>query len=393
MYSSIIINLMKSIQPNRTGKTVKQIPGNYLAFIPNKVSPNGPPSLKYDVEMWKLLSEADLALGELNGVTKPLYNPNLFIGFYVQKEALLSAQIEGTQCSLDEILQVDKVSGGVKPVEEVINYIQAMNQGLEKLESLPFSSRLIKEIHKVMMQGVRGKEKSPGEFKHSQNWIGPPGGTLNEAVFVPPPPHTIPDLMGDLENCYHTESELPMLLKAAILHAHFETIHPFTDGNGRLGRLLITFFLCHKKILDKPLLYLSLFFKENKSEYYNLLMRTRTNGEWEEWFKFFLRGVRSTSQEAAKTARELIFLREEQRSLIIGSLSQYTYAHQIYDIVTESPIISIAKISKKHEIPFPTVQRTADRLKKIGVVDITEDKYGKVILFTKCLEILRRGTH
>ena len=384
---------MKPIQPNRTGKTVNQIPGNYLAFIPNKVSPNGPSSLKYDVEMWKLLSEADLALGELNGVTKPLYNPNLFIGFYVQKEALLSSQIEGTQCSLDELLQVDKVSGGVKPVEEVINYIQAMNQGLEKLELFPFSSRLIKEIHKVMMQGVRGKEKSPGEFKHSQNWIGPPGCTLNESVFVPPPPHTIPDLMGDLENYYHAESELPMLLKAAILHAHFETIHPFTDGNGRLGRLLITFFLCHKKILDKPLLYLSLFFKENKSEYYNLLMRTRTNGEWEEWFKFFLRGVRNTSQEAAKTARELIFLREEQRSLITGSLSQYTYAHQIYDIVTESPIISIAKISKKYKIPFPTTLRTADKLKKIGVVDITKDKYGKLIQFTKCLEILRRGTH
>ena len=383
---------MKTVNPNRTGKTVKQVSGNYLAFIPNKISPDGPSDLNYDAEMWKLLSEADLALGELNGVTKTLYSPDLFIGFYVQKEALLSSQIEGTECSLDEILQADEQTGEVKPVEEVINYITAMNLGMKQLESIPFSTRLIKEIHKTLMQGVRGKEKLPGEFKRYQNWIGPTGCTLDEAVFIPPPPHETSDLMGDLENYYHAESKLPMLIKAAILHAHFETIHPFADGNGRIGRLLITFLLCHKKILDKPLLYLSLFFKENKSEYYSLLMKTRMEGDWEEWIKFFLRGVRNTSKEAASTARELILLRENNRALINEKLSRSTYAHQIYEIITEMPIISIARVAKQYKIPFPTVQRTVEGLREIGLIDITEDKYGKVIKFTNCIEILKRGT-
>ena len=292
---------MKQVSPSRTGQTIKQIPGNYLAFVPNKINPDGPKGLSYDAEMWKLISEANLALGELNGITKTLYNPDLFIGFYVQKEALLSSQIEGTQCSLDEVLQADEQTGEARPLDEVVNYINAMTFGLDQLEAIPFSSRLIRNIHKTLMQGVRGKEKAPGEFRKTQNWIGPAGCTLEEAIFVPPPPNEVANLMGDLEKYYHAESNLPPLIKAAIMHAHFETVHPFADGNGRMGRLLITFLLCHKNILDKPLLYLSLFFKKNKDKYYDLLMRTRLNGDWEEWIKFFLRGVRSTSKEAAST--------------------------------------------------------------------------------------------
>ena len=209
----------------------------------------------------------------LKGITKTVPDPDLFVAFYVQKEALLSAQIEGTQCSLDEVIQVEDKTNQLKPVSEVVNYINAMNYGLEKLQEIPMCLRLINEIHVKLLSDVRGKQRSPGAYKKTQNWIGSPGCQLHEAIFVPPPPSMMTELMGDFETFYHKNDTIPNIIKAAILHAHFETIHPYLDGNGRLGRLLITFVLCERKILDKPILYLSLFFKENKPIYYDMLMK------------------------------------------------------------------------------------------------------------------------
>ncbi|MBT3983024.1 MAG: Fic family protein [Bacteriovoracaceae bacterium] len=382
---------MKAVAMNNVGSTIKQ-PTGYLAYVPKKLFPGGPEGLAYDVELINLVSEADRALGELNGITKILKNPDLFIAFYVKKEALLSSQIEGTECSLDEVLQVNEKTSEVKPVAEVVNYIEAMNLGLKSLEDIPFSQRLMKEIHKILLSDVRGQEKSPGEFKRYQNWIGPAGCTLQEATFIPTPPNITMEYMGDLESYYHQDSKLPPLIKAAILHSHFETIHPFSDGNGRLGRLLITFLLCERKILDKPLLYLSLFFKEHKSEYYKLLMDVRLKGDWEGWIKFFLRGVRNTSFEAAKTARELINLVEAQRELISKEIKKLSYAHTIYSILIEHPVISVTRLSKEFNINYPTVQRTLDEFERRGIVNYSLAPSGKVVKLTEYLSILKRGT-
>jgi Fic family protein len=381
---------MKAIVKNRVGGTVEQ-PNNYQAFIPNELYPNGP-EIKLDSEIFRLNSEADRALGELNSVTILLPNHNLFIGGYVKKEALLSSQIEGTQCSLVDIIQADENTNEIKPVHEVINYIKAMEHALKELKNIPFSLRLIQDIHSLLMYGVRGGDKYTGEFRRSQNWIGPPGCTLDEAYFIPPPPDMVIKLMGDLELYYHQEEQLPILIKAAILHSHFETIHPFIDGNGRLGRLLITFLLCEKKILDKPLLYLSLFFKENKSSYYDLLMKTRTEGDLESWIKFFLRGVRNTSREAVKAAKEIIELREKQREIINKNIQRAVYAHQIYDFLCQSPVYPLAKVVKELKIPYPTVKRTIDQFEESKIVKVQETKAGKTVHLTEYLNILLRGT-
>ena len=285
---------MKKLESNRSGQIVKQLNG-YDAFIPEKLYPTGP-TIETDMECVRLLSESERALGELKGITELLPDPDLFVAFYVQKEALLSSQIEGTQCSLDEVIQIDENTRTAKPVDEVVNYIKAMNDGLELLKNLQMSLRLIHQIHAKLLEQVRGSDKTPGEYKRSQNWIGPSGSTLQDAAYVPPPPEMMLELMGDFEKFYYSQDTLPILIKTAVLHYQFETIHPYLDGNCRLGRLLITFGLCEQKVLQRPLLYLSLFFKEHRTEYYQLLMDVRFRGAWEEWIKFFLRGIRSTSE-------------------------------------------------------------------------------------------------
>lgn len=317
----------------------------------------------------------------------------MFISSFVKKEALLSSQIEGTQSTLEDVMEAEEESLiQAKSVEEVFNYIKAMNYGLEKLKELPFSLRLIKEIHHILMQGVRGQERSPGEFKKTQNWIGPAGCTLNEALFIPPPPNETIELMGDLENYYHAEEQYPILVKAALLHSHFETIHPFADGNGRIGRLLITFLLCEKEILEQPLLYLSLFFKENKGEYYKLLMDVRLKGEWEEWVKFFLRGVRQTSLQASSTAKRLIELKEKHRKILNTTLIKAKYANVIHDIVFKHPFIYFSTLHLKHGIPYPTIKRTAKLMEQEGIILIGENKNGQYLFLYEYMNILREGT-
>ncbi len=382
---------MQKLQSDRVGIVLKQL-GGYDAFIPRKIHPDGL-GIKIDPETIRLLSEADRALGELKGMTETLPDPDLFIAFYVPKEALLSSQIEGIECSLDEVLQFSEKGAEIKPVQEVVNYIKAMNEGLSQLENLPMSLRLMNSIHEILLTGVRGEDKSPGEFKNRQNWVGPPGCQLAEATYIPPPPNVMTELMGDWEKYYHVDKNIPPLVEAAMLHSHFETIHPYIDGNGRFGRLLITFMLCERRVLDKPLLYLSLFFKENKREYYQLLMNVRFRGEVEEWVKFFLRGVRNTSREAINTAKEIRHLQDKHSNLVKEKFARYRMSIPLYDFICKTPIISIANAARELHSSYPTIQQVIGNFVDVGILEIYRArKRNKLYAYSDYLNILRRGT-
>lgn len=310
------------LKASRAGQYVEQMEG-YKAFIPNPLPPV--PEIIMDQEMWNLLSQADRALGRLDGATDALPNPDLFVFMYVRKEAVLSSQIEGTQASLIDVLEFE--SQALEPdnpqeVAEVVNYISAINYGLERLKELPVSLRLIREIHQELMKGVRGAERDPGEFRRSQNWIGAGGCSLAEATYVPPPPHEMLQSLDNLERFLHSPQPMPTLIKVGLAHAQFETIHPFLDGNGRTGRLLITFLLCEQNILKRPLLYISYYFKKYRAEYYDRLQAVRDSGNWEGWLKFFLRGVYEVAQEAAATARKIVNLKEEHRQLVLNTMGR-----------------------------------------------------------------------
>ncbi|MAG37630.1 MAG: cell filamentation protein Fic, partial [Dehalococcoidia bacterium] len=272
----------------RAGQFVRQ-PSGYTAFIPAELPPD--PPLRLD-QLRLILSEADLALGRLDGVTTNLPNPDLFVAMYVREEALLSAQIEGTQASLTDVLEFEAGHRNAESPGEIasaVAHVRAMNYGLNRLTSLPLSLRLIREIHRELMEGVRGEEQEPGEFRRRQNWIGPANCTLPEAIFVPPPAHELLPALSNLET-YIRATAQPPLIQAGLAHAQFETIHPFLDGNGRIGRLLITFILCTRRALSQPLLYLSHYLKRHRSEYYDRLQAVRVDGDWERWLGFFLTG-------------------------------------------------------------------------------------------------------
>lgn len=377
---------------DRAGALQRQ-PTGYSAYIPKKLMPTGI-DFKRDTEYERLLAEAHHKLGELNGITQVLPDPDLFVAFYVKKEALLSSQIEGTQSSMDEVIQVDEQTKTMKPVDEVVNYINAMNSGLGKIATLPFSTRLLHELHVKLMDGVRGQEKTPGEYKTRQNWIGPDGGNLNEAIFIPPPPSITHELMGDLENFYHLdESGIPDLIRAAIIHYQFETIHPYPDGNGRLGRLMITLMLVEKQLIDRPLLYLSLFFKEHKKKYYDLLMDVRMRGDWEEWFKFFLRGVRHTSTEAVTTAKDILKLLNQDRIKVTKHSTKSKNTGVAFDRVCEKPIFNVTALAKDLNVTYPTAMQQVDALIKLGIlVEVGNKERDRLFTYEKYLEILRRGT-
>lgn len=381
---------MEPVSENRFGQSILQ-PGGYHAYIPHYLASRGPQGISLDYELMNLLSDASKAVGELNGITKLLKNPDLFIAFYVKKEALLSSQIEGTECSLEEILEFDNNSEP-QSVNEVVRHVRAMNYGLEKLKQIPFSVRLIKDIHSILLSGVRGGKSSPGEFKKNQNWIGYPGKQINEATFVPVPPNETLDYMSDLEKYYHKNDQNPLLIKVAIIHTYFETIHPFNDGNGRIGRLLITFLLCDKRVLKGPLLYLSLFLKKYRSDYYSLLMDVRTKGDWNEWIKFFLRGVRETASNATNTANELFEFIEKRRKIVDGIKPALSYAHRVYDILCQNPLISIAKISSNYQIPYPTIKRTIEVFKNKGLLSLKDSPKGLMVSMDEYIDILKKDT-
>ena len=353
----------------RAGRYVSQ-PSGYRAFIPAPLPPE--PPLELGGELPNLLSTADRALGRLDGSVLTLPNPDLFVFMYVRKEAVLSSQIEGTQSSLQDLLTAEAQlfdQNLPRDVDEVINYVRAMNHGLSRLAELPVSVRLIREIHTELMHGVRGSRLQPGELRASQNWIGPAGCTLTTATFVPPPPHVVPDVLGELEAFLHREDGLPPLIKIALAHVQFETIHPFLDGNGRVGRLLITFLLTEWGVLHKPVLYLSHFFRQHRQAYYEHLQSVRDRGDWEAWLAFFLRGVIAVAGEAADTARRIQLLREQHRSAITEQLGRAAgNGHRVLESLFDRPIVAVTDIQQMTGTTYAAANNLVSRLVTIGVL-------------------------
>ena len=354
----------------RSGRYIKQIEG-YKAFIPEPLPPQNP-ELEINDELQACLSRADRSLGRLDGSIQTLPDPDLFVFMYVRKEAVLSSQIEGTQSSLSHLLKREaEILDPDTPhdVNEVINYVRAMNHGLDLLNELPVSIRLVREVHKQLLTGVRGQEQTPGHLRTSQNWIGAANCTIRDAIYVPPPRHEMVNALSDWEKFLHGKDKLPLLVKIGLAHAQFETIHPFLDGNGRVGRLLITLLLCEKQVLLKPVLYLSHYFKENRQEYYDLLQGTRDKGNWEPWLKFFIQGVDDVSRQAAQTAREIVELREKHRLLIVQNFGQVAGNGLIVlEHLFSQPIISVNRIVGLTGVSFAAANTLRGRLEDVGVL-------------------------
>lgn len=382
------------LESNRAGVMMKTTRG-YSAFVPAKLPPD--PPIMVDSEMQKLLSLADRKLGRLDGITQILPNPELFVAMYVKKEAVLSAQIEGTQASLVDVLNNPSHESDDRTyneVSEVVNYVNAMNWGLENLSRLPLSLRLIRNIHKILLEDVRGSNKNPGEFRKSQNWIGPQGCTLETATFIPPTVEDMETSMAELEDYMYEDDDVPALIKIALIHAQFESIHPFLDGNGRMGRLLITFWLCQQEILTQPLLYLSYYFKQNRLEYYDRLMAVRTKGDWENWIKFFLRGVATVSDEATESAKKIIGLQNKYSEVLLQNDKSNNNYTILLNLLFEKPIITKKEISELLGVSLPTANTMVDTFCELGILyDKTPDKKRyKTFVFGEYLAILQKGT-
>ena len=355
---------------SRAGRYVAQ-PAGYRAFMPAALPPE--PPVRLAGNMQARLSAADLALGRLDGAIQTLPDPDLFILMYVRKEAVLSSQIEGTQSSLHDVLAAEtrlRSPGGSGDVGDVINYVQAMNYGIERLRTLPLSIRLIREIHARLLQGARGGGLTPGELRTTQNWIGPAGGALREAVFVPPPPHEAARALGDLERFLHRDDDLPALVRIGLAHAQFETIHPFLDGNGRVGRLLIAFLLYQRGILAKPVLYISNFFKKHRAEYYERLQSIRDTGDWEGWLAFFLRGVAEVGDEAAATVRRILELREAHRAAVTARLGRGAGGgHKLLDRLYRQPVVTVNDVREIANLSYPAANNLVSRMASAGILE------------------------
>ena len=377
-----------------TRVTVSTVGEAVKAFVPPPLPPKPPLQVE---QLYGPLEEATLGIGRLRGVGTVLPDDDLFLYTYVRKEALLSAQIEGTQSSLSELLRHENAALPGVPadadVQEVSNYVAAVGHGLRRMaEGLPVSMRLIREMHALLLQHGRGQQAQPGEFRRSQNWIG--GSRPGNAHFVPPPPHLVPELMSDLEKFVHAEAPpLPYLARVGMAHVQFETIHPFLDGNGRLGRLLIPLLLCSKAMLDQPLLYLSLYFKARRDEYYALLQRVRTHGDWEAWLRFFLDGVAETAHQAADTATELLKLFDEDKRRIETLGRPSATALRLHQLLQERPLTTTAQASARLGISRPTVAKAIDHLARLGILDeITGARRGRAYVYRAYLSVLERGT-
>ena len=380
---------------NYKGRTgyYQQQPSGYRAFVPAPI-PFDPP-LDMNLELLSLLSRADQAVGRLDAASDILPNPDLFVGMYVRKEALLSSQIEGvTQASLAELLEFEAKSrrGSHRAdIAEVVNYINAMNYGLERLNELPMSNRLVREIHNRLLRNVRGQERHPGSFRVRQNWIGPPGCDIGEAIFVPPPPREMEEAMRGLERFLHDQSPLPVLIKAGLIHCQFETIHPFLDGNGRMGRLLIVFYLCEKGVLRRPLLYLSAFFRKYRDEYYDRLQRVRDYGDIEGWMTFFLTAVSTVCEAAARTSREILLMREKHRALMGRESSMSSRGGELLAYLFRSPYVTVTDAAGWLGVSFPTANGLVDALVNHGILDeITGQRRNRHFRYTEYLDLMDR---
>jgi Fic family protein len=342
------------------------------------------------------LELANQTVGRLDGIASVLPDPSLFLYMYIRKEALLSSQIEGTQSSLSDLLLFEAEEAPGVPIDdtrEVSNYVAAMNHGLRRLrEDFPLSLRLIREIHEILLSKGRGQDKDPGEFRRTQNWIG--GTRPGNALFVPPPPNSVMDCLGALETFIHTEAlDMPLLVKAALVHVQFETIHPFLDGNGRLGRLLITFLMCERGVLREPLLYLSLFFKQNRQTYYEHLQAVREHGDWESWVAFFLRGVTETARQGTQTAQRLLRLFANDRGRIETLGRPAATARRLHQFFQRRGLTTIPDASRHLSLSQPTVTSGIAHLQALGIVrETTGRQRGKVFVYGAFLDLLSEGT-
>jgi Fic family protein len=363
------------------------------AYVPVPLPPIPPVDL---AGLQIALELANQTLGRLDGIASILPDPSLFLYIYIRKEALLSSQIEGTQSSLSDLLLYEAEEAPGVPIDdtkEVSNYVAAMNHGLRRLrEDFPLSLRLIREIHEILLAKGRGQDKDPGEFRRSQNWIG--GTRPGNALFVPPPPHRIMDCLGALETFIHADTpELPLLVKAALVHIQFETIHPFLDGNGRLGRLLITFLMCERGVLREPLLYLSLFFKQNRQAYYEHLQAVREHGAWEPWVEFFLHGVTETATQGIRTAQSLLRLFANDRARVEALGRPAATALRLHQFLQRRGLTTIPDASRRLGLSQPTVTSAIAHLRKLGIVrETTGRQRGKVFIYGTFMDLLSEGT-
>ena len=352
----------------QAGRVVRA-PEGHATFIPAPL----PPLLEYTPALVRLLSVADAALSELSGIGRILPNPHLLIAPYVRREAVLSSRIEGTRTSLSDLLADE---AGQSPqtetddVREVRNYVSALDHGIARLSQLPLSLRLVRELHRILMSGVRGERATPGEFRRSQNWIGPHGSTPANAPYVPPPPREMLDALSNWERFLHQRDELPDLVQCALMHEHFEAIHPFLDGNGRVGRLMITLFLIERGRLSQPLLYLSEFIERNRDDYYRGLMRIRTHGDWNGWLHYFLAGVEWSALRAARQARQLLSLRESMRSRVASQ----PRALALVDPLFENPYLDANRVKRQLGVSDPTARKALSALQQAGLVEETSGR-------------------
>ncbi|ROR02915.1 Fic family protein [Desulfosoma caldarium] len=364
------------------------------AFVPHPLPPK--PPLDMTAKRQQLLERATLALGRLDSVSLLLPEPDLFLYSYVRREAVLSSQIEGTQSSLAQLLlfEIDEAPGvPIDDVVEVSNYVAALQHGLQRLqEGFPLSNRLIREMHGILLSLGRGSDKSPGEFRRSQNWIG--GTRPGNAHFVPPPPDQVEDCMAALERFLHNENNpYPVLVKAALAHVQFETIHPFLDGNGRIGRLLIAFVLHHDRVLSQPLLYLSLYFKQHRAEYYRLLNLVRAEGDWEAWLDFFLEGVESTATGAVESVLRLLALFRQDEQKIQRACRRASTALQVFRVLCQRPLVTVNEVCRRAGLSFPAAAKAIATLQRLGIVqEITGRRRNRAFAYQDYLKILSEGT-
>ena len=391
-YSNEIIDMViqDSDRSPRAGRYTIQ-PEGHFAFVPEFLPPN--PKIEYDSELRLLLSQAENAISRLDGAIQILPNPDLFVHMFIRKEAILSSQIEGAQSSLQDLLQAEAgIYDANRPADviEVSNNVNVLNEGIKRQTNSSISLALILELHRLLLTGVRGADLHPGEFRNDYVWIGPPGSTIEHSTFVPPPPDSIENCMRDLERFIHSDESSPVLIRAGLVHAQFETIHPFFDGNGRIGRLLITLMLCKFGVLQRPMLYLSHFLKAHRSEYYRSLQAIRDEGDWENWLKFFLVGVEKTARQSTETAGRIISLREEVRDRLLTNLgSTAANALWLHEELFNHPITDVSTAATLLDVNYMTANRLIDSMVKHDVLkEITGQGRNRKFAYSQYIDIV-----
>jgi len=380
----------KDFNRSPSGNSIRTRQG-YWAFVPNPL----PPKISYNKAIIHKSAEAERMLGELSGIGRILPNPYLLIAPYIRREAVASSRIEGTQASLNDLFffeAEEQKKPRVSDVGEVRNYVSAMEYGINRLKKLPVSVRLIRELHRILMAGIRGEHSTPGEIRRSQNWIGPPGCTIEGATYVPPPIDEMKLSLGDWEKYIHSNLKTPPLIQCALIHYQFEAIHPFLDGNGRIGRLLITFYLCERGYLSQPLLYLSGFFEKYREDYYRRLLRVSQKGEWIEWIEFFLQGVVNQSKDAISDSEKILDLHSKYQNILQSTKKIPQTAHRLIDEIFKNPIISISGLSKRWAMSFNSIKRGVNRLVEIGILqEMTDKKRNKLYRAPMLMKLLTKN--